>query len=1158
MRRPFCSYGLVWAFLLSACTIGFGQIEVQVTVNSGTVTTTCVDPADDPDPLWRVNVNNEGWVTYPETGNCFTALPNTQYTETYECEGDIPATLEVCFRAFENDPADPTSCMLDESCSVIICQNFDIPAPGNTNNYTLGLADGLESDGEVNFSVATSLPATGLNDDLCTPIDFGLLPNGGAVGNITESIYSNLCADNLNEPNPADFAGNVSNNSGVWFTFTTDDDPSDLIIIEGVNDPGGTGDEIAIQLAVFTFDTDDCTGNPTFIVSASDGSDEDETLFLECPEANTTYFVLVDGDAFILTNIRGFFGLQVTDVGLPNSGDTPCVSEDIGIVPDGGVLDVPGMRSNFCATSVGDPFANFATNRTVWYQFQPPATGHVLIEAISDAGIPIDLEIGVYRSLNNQCNGLFTHIDSGSDPSSLDFSLEVSCLNPNNPYWIMVDGGNPQAGLFSLSVTDAGDITPVTNLDETICFGDTVIVGSSIYTISGNYADTLSIGGGCDSIVNLALNVLDSIGVSLEVDQPAVGANGTNGMATAEATGGTGGFTYAWCSGETGPSASMLVAGSDCCVTVTDMSGCEVIECFTVPFITPILPTFENDTLDCNGDLNGMITISAIDGFPPYNFSWENEDGTLDGSGVLDSAGAVLDIINLPAGTYTFTITDPFFDTTFAAVVTEPEPIEIQLLNLVDASCFSFCDGSIEVDATGGNGNYTFEWSANAPDTSQLCAGDYSLTVTDDKGCIDTAAYTVAQPIEFIANATLNQAVSCLDGDDGIVSVSTNGNPISYIWNIGFLTDTVEGLEAGFYTVTVTNEDFCMAVAEVEVTEPNIALMVDIIEEKQITCNSGSDGILSAEVTGPGTSFTYDWNIGADTRVIENVNSAFYAVFVENENGCVAADSMYFEQPDALVVQLSFDDIDCTEGPSDGLIQVDTIYGGEPEYLFALNDGQFSGNTIYSGLTAGAYTVFVVDKAGCEKEFDFTLFGAPELTVDLGEDQTIQLGEELDLEAFANSPTVTYTWSPVPTPDSSTVIDSFTLRIQPFESGLYRVNVLDTVTFCTAADDIFVTVERERQIFIPSAFSPNGDGTNDLFYIFGGAGIVEVKTFRVFNRRGVMVFEDSNFQPNDIQNAWDGSFMGQELNSEVFVYVAEIEFADGITEVFKGEIVLIR
>ncbi|HRF39742.1 MAG TPA: hypothetical protein PK198_13210, partial [Saprospiraceae bacterium] len=136
-----------------------------------------------------------------------------------------------------------------------------------------------------------------------------------------------------------------------------------------------------------------------------------------------------------------------------------------------------------------------------------------------------------------------------------------------------------------------GDITPITSQNVSICAGTSLQVGNSIYTQSGLYADTIQVFAGCDSIVNTSLTVLPPITLLLSQNLPAFGAGSNNGVATASASGGTGGFTYQWCNGETGPQAVALPGNQTCSVTVTDGFGCSQVEDIFIDEILPLQPT---------------------------------------------------------------------------------------------------------------------------------------------------------------------------------------------------------------------------------------------------------------------------------------------------------------------------------------------------------------------------------------------------------------------------------------------------------------------------------------------------------------------------------------------------------------------------------------
>lgn len=1012
----------------------------------------------------------------------------------------------------------------------------------------------------VSFTITASCQLNGPNDDICSPIDLGIIPNGGIVGDMNSGIYHNLSATNSNEPNPFD-DGAFWNDAGVWFTFTTGSDPDGMIILDVFNDPEGTGEEIDLQVAVYIPDDNSCTGNMSLRWNVSDNNSFDGQIRMVCPNPNTTFFILVDGGTATPGTDRGYFGLQLRGIDVIEAPDERCDAEDLGVIPAGGSVSTNGFRANFCGTSIGDPNVSaFIVQHSVWFEFVPPPSGHILIEGISDTTIEdIGVQLALFRSFNNTCSSFFFPVGSVFTAQDKDEIWEVSCLFPERTYWLLIDGsGSDARGIFTLSISDAGDITPVTTVDTTLCAGQSLIVGTSIYSTSGIYADTLQLFAGCDSIVNTNLVVLDQLQATVTQLMPAIGLGNPNAVAEVTATGGSGNYTFEWCNGETGMQATALVGGDFCCVTVTDDNACKLIECFTVDFITDIIPSFENDTLACNGDSDGAIVFSAVNGQPPYNYFWQNTDNSLNGTGAINTAGQEVNIENLPAGEYTFTITDPFDDTTFVAIVTEPAAVIISILEIGDASCFGFCDGMLEIGVEGGTGSYQLQWSGGLDGQSiqgQLCAGTYTVTATDENNCVGETLAIVGEPEQFIATALTINDVSCFEGSDGQASVNTNGNPVQYNWNNGDTNQTAANLPAGFYSVTVTNEDGCEDVGEAQISQPDEAVQVSISIERAISCKGEADGIILAGVSGPGNSFSYAWSNGAVQEIAMNIVAGMYFVTVVNDAGCEAFDSMLVNEPPEIVAEVSAKDITCLDPPNGGSILIDNVSGGTPAYQFSLDGIIFSPSLSFVNLFEGQYGVIIRDAAACEKVYSLEVLGPPELDVSLGPDLSIQQGDSIMLTALANSEHVSYSWKPS---DSLDATDAPSVMVRPVGSTGYQVVVTDSLTFCTASDFIFVSVRKDRKIYIPNVFSPNLDGTNDIFMVFGGLGVVEVESFRVFDRSGSMVYEALNFRPNDPNYGWDGTFKGRKLNTGVFVYVAEIAFVDGLVEVFKGDVVLMR
>lgn len=190
---------LVLSFILLNVMAAFGQFHVNVTVNSGSATTTCTDPFGAPDPVWGININGEGWETYPGNVFCPVPLPNLQYQDTFQCIADIPPVIQVCLRAFENDPFILDPCTPVLTCQVESCFNLPIPLFGSTN-HTLELADTLASDGEANITISVDGFPGGLFDEICDAFDLGIMYQDDQYGDADSSLFNNYCATGINEP----------------------------------------------------------------------------------------------------------------------------------------------------------------------------------------------------------------------------------------------------------------------------------------------------------------------------------------------------------------------------------------------------------------------------------------------------------------------------------------------------------------------------------------------------------------------------------------------------------------------------------------------------------------------------------------------------------------------------------------------------------------------------------------------------------------------------------------------------------------------------------------------------------------------------------------------------------------------------------------------
>jgi gliding motility-associated-like protein len=232
--------------------------------------------------------------------------------------------------------------------------------------------------------------------------------------------------------------------------------------------------------------------------------------------------------------------------------------------------------------------------------------------------------------------------------------------------------------------------------------------------------------------------------------------------------------------------------------------------------------------------------------------------------------------------------------------------------------------------------------------------------------------------------------------------------------------------------------------------------------------------------------------------------------------------------------------------------------GGTGPYEYSLDGLVYQPSSFFGQLPAGTYNFTVLDALGCTETVAASVNQPPELIVDAGEDQTIELGYSTTIRAQPSDPMVTYSWTPSGEDIFNCLFsDCQSGEVMPINSTVFEVTVTD-VTGCIATDSVRVAVIKNRPVYIPNAFSPNSDGPNDRFTVYAGPAVESVQSLKVFDRWGNQVFEQGEFAPNDESMGWDGTFSGRLMNSAVFVYVAEVRFIDGLVVQFKGDVTLIK
>ncbi|HHZ63930.1 MAG TPA: hypothetical protein EYN51_00255, partial [Flavobacteriales bacterium] len=302
--------------------------------------------------------------------------------------------------------------------------------------------------------------------------------------------------------------------------------------------------------------------------------------------------------------------------------------------------------------------------------------------------------------------------------------------------------------------------------------------------------------------------------------------------------------------------------------------------------------------------------------------------------------------------------------------------------NTTNSSCNGSCDGSATANTSGGTTPYSYQWDVNAASQSTqtatgLCAGTYSVTITDGSNCTDTVTVTITQP-SLLGITTSFNPVSCNGASDGFATALANGgaSPYQYIWSNGQLTSTATGLAAGTLTITVTDNNNCSSTGTVTITEP--AALGPSITSTDENCGA-SDGTAVVTLSGGISPFTYLWSNGQTTSTASALTAGTYFVTITDADGCTATSGIVINGIGGPALSIASTDITCY-GAADGAAMV-TASGANPPYSYTWDDNLAQTNDTAVGLIAGTYMVTVTDIAGCSSIISTSIAEPPQITL---------------------------------------------------------------------------------------------------------------------------------------------------------------------------------
>jgi len=353
---------------------------------------------------------------------------------------------------------------------------------------------------------------------------------------------------------------------------------------------------------------------------------------------------------------------------------------------------------------------------------------------------------------------------------------------------------------------------------------------------------------------------------------------------------------------------------------------------------------------------------------------------------------------------------------------------------------------------------------------------------------------------------------------------------------------------------------------------PEADIKVEPVLENQ--CDIDVVTFTDNSVLPPGFTAEYNWFFGVGANpatatgpgphqiVYNSFGSKSIVLQVLTDQGCIVTEvrQIYIEPCCDPATNLGITLGKLTDpvcyGESTGSLSVSGA-NGTPGYQFSIDGETFVPLGDFINLPAGTYTVYVQDIKGCIDSLDATLNDPPQLIVDAGPDQSINLAESTQLHATYLPPNTILSLIQWDDTTSLSCADCFDPEAMPFVTTIYTISIEDLVG-CTATDEVIIHVIPVRPIFIPNIFSPNYDGINDWFTAYGGPAARQIEAIKIFDRWGGLLYENSNIPLGVEDLGWDGTLNGKVLNSGVYVYLIEISFLDGVKLVYSGDINLIR
>lgn len=723
-------------------------------------------------------------------------------------------------------------------------QNLQNPTVNETGNYTLRVTDNDNGCTKTASATVTSntTPPTAIGtvsgELTCSATSVQLNLTTNAVNPTFLWTGPNNFSSNIANPMvsaPGNYFGRVTNSANGCQGFDT------VTVVQNITPPGASAS--AVGQITCANDTVQLLGNsPTApnVTYLWTGFNFSSTLQNPVTDTIGTYTLTVRGNAN---------GCTSTAVAMVTQN---IVAPFDSIVPPGNLnCNNPSIQLNATPSSQGPSFD---------YLWTAKEGGHIVS---GDTTLtPVVDSMGKYflkiTNIDNGCTALDSVVVNLSPTvtAAIASFTNVSCNGGNNGAATASGGGGN--GIFSYLWSN----------------GATTATASGL--AAGTYIVSVTDGENCTATASVTIAqpalLLPNASATGET---ALGAN--NGTATANPTGGTAGYTYLWSNNATSQSIANLAPGSYT-VSVTDSRGCSAVQTVTVnAFGCSLMASASFTNVTCNGANNGTATVTLSGAANPVSYAWSN-------------GATTQSVSNLSPGSYQVSIVDGNNCPAVLNVSISEPPVLSANASATAVTANGANDGTATANPTGGTPNYTYAWSngGTTQTIAGLSPGNYTVVVTDSKGCTSQQSVTVSA-FNCALSASISSAnVLCFGGAEGQATIAVNGGllPYTYLWSNGATTQTATNLTAGTFTATATDAAGCVVAQSVNIMQPAL-LVATVVNVQNVLCPQDMTGSAEIAVTGGTAPYSFNWP-GGNTG---NLGVGSYTVSVTDANNCSATAS---------------------------------------------------------------------------------------------------------------------------------------------------------------------------------------------------------------------------------------------------------------------------